>query len=172
MDPDQDARWEAAQEGAELLREGSAAEAIDTLTRLAAADPHNEYAFLYLGHAWYDREDWEKALAAYVRALEIAPRHLGAMVGAGHALRMLGRLQQALRIGFEALRVAPDDADVLYLVGVLNFQRGEGALARRFLERFLETRPELEVGLEVRGMLQVLDGEVLPSPERDDEPDP
>lgn len=162
-------RWDSAQEGAELLREGSIDEAIEELERVCLVQPDNPYALYFLGNAHFEKGHYEKALKAYVTALERQPEYLGAMVGAGHALRMLGRSEQALRMARQALARAKDDPDAHYLMGVVHFQRGEGAAAREHLERFLESRPEIEAALEVEGMLQVLRGEVLPLPADEDD---
>ena len=85
------------------------------------------------------------------------------MLGAGQTLRMMGEHERAIRMGQEALRVQKDDPDALYLLGAVHFQRGENKLAFGYLSRFLETGPELEVALEVEGMLQIVRGEVLPA---------
>jgi tetratricopeptide (TPR) repeat protein len=163
-------KWDAAQEGAELAREGLLDEAIEELERLCSEDADNEYAFFFLATTHYEKQSLDKALAAYVRALELHPSYLGARVGAAHTLRLLGRMDQAFRMASEAEKLAPDDADVHYLLGVLYFQAGEGAAARKHLERVVEGRPEAEVRLEIEGMLQVLRGEVdemLPSEDED-----
>jgi len=81
---------------------------------------------------------------------------------------MMGRSEQALRMGAQALLLKPDDSDALYLLGMLHFQRDEKEDSRKYLERFLLTDPELEVALEVRGVIQLLDGDVLPSVDPDD----
>ena len=53
-DPSND-RWDAAQEGAELLREGENDHAVEELERVAAVDPNNEYAFFFLGSAHFEK---------------------------------------------------------------------------------------------------------------------
>ncbi len=157
-----DDKWDAAQEGAELLREGSVDDAIAELERVCLEQPDNEYAFYFLGNAHFEKHSFDKALKAFVAALEKKPDYLGAMVGAGQTLRLMGRTEQALRMARQALARAKDDPDVCYLLGLLHFQRGEAAAARQFLERFLASGPEVEVAMEVEGMLQVLGGEVVP----------
>ncbi len=124
--------------------------------------PQNPYAFFFLGQAYFEKEDWGRALKAYVRALELSPEYLGARIGAGHVLRMMGKHREALRMARQALALAPDDSDALYLMAVVCFTRGDEADARRYLTRFLASGPEAEVALEAQGMLQVLGGEVLP----------
>lgn len=161
-------RWQAAEEGAELLREGEVEAALTELQRVVSDDASNEYGFFFLGNVWFEKQDFDRALKCYVRALEIEPRYRGAMVAAGHALRMLGRSDQAIRMGRQALVRDKDDADALYLLGLLHFQRGDKAKAMEYFEHFVATGPEVEVAMEVRGMLQVLRGEVVPSTTEDD----
>jgi tetratricopeptide (TPR) repeat protein len=165
--PGQDG-WDAAQEGAELLAEGQAEEAVRLLHALIERQPSNEYAYFFLGAALYELERHEKALAAYVKALDLAPGYLGAMVGAGHSLRALGRYEQAIRMGQEVLKRAREDGDALFLLGSAHFGRGDDAAAIQYLNRFMETRPEAEVAAEARGMLQVLQGEIVPALPVDD----
>jgi cytochrome c-type biogenesis protein CcmH/NrfG len=162
MSDERESHWEAVEEAVDLLETGEVDAAIDELGRLAAEDPENEYAFHFLGNALYEKKEYEKALAAYVRALEVVPRYAGAMIGAGQALRMLGQHERAMRMGKEVLRMRKDDPDALYLLGLIAFQRGEYKLAHGLLARFLETSPEVEVRLEVEGIMQICRGEALP----------
>ena len=152
--------WDAAQPGAELVAEGDFQAAIALLTELIESQPQNEYAYFYLGAAYYEAEDYPRALKCYVKALEIVPGYLGAMVNAGHTLRMLGRYDEAMRMGQQVLKQAPDDGDALFLIGAASFARGDYAKAKSHLERFLTTQPEIEVAVEVEGMLQVIRGKL------------
>jgi tetratricopeptide (TPR) repeat protein len=159
---DTDERWDAVDEGIELLREGSAAEAIAELLRVIERDPDNEYAYHYLGAAYFEEDELERSLKAYLTALEKSPGYLGAIVGAGHTLRMMGELDKAIRMGKQALQLQKEDQDALYLLGLAHYQRGDKAAAVDYFDRFLLTSPEAEVRLEVLGLLQVLRGEVVP----------
>jgi tetratricopeptide (TPR) repeat protein len=154
------AKWDAAEEGAELLREGEADRAVDELERVIASDPNNEYAHYFLGAAHFEKGRFEKAMKAYLRALEIAPNYLGALVHLGHALRMLGKHGEALRVGNAALERSNEDGDALHLMALVHYARGEKAAAIKFLERFLATRPELEAANEAEGMLRMLRGQI------------
>ncbi len=157
-----ESRWEAAEDAAESLREGDPDGAIAAAEALIVRDPRNEYAWFFLGCARFEKSELGASLKAFVRALEIAPTYLGAMVNLGHTLRLLGRHDEAIRLGREILARSPEDADALYLLGLTFFARGDGAAASSHLERFLRTRPEAELALEVSGMLQTLRGEVVP----------
>jgi cytochrome c-type biogenesis protein CcmH/NrfG len=157
-------RWEAAEEAAERLKDGDPEGAVSAAEDVLRLDPRNEYAWFFLGCAHFEKSELGSALKAFVRALEIAPGYLGAMVNLGHTLRLLGRHDEAIRLGRELLTRAPEDGDALYLLGLTYFARGDSAAATSHLERFLNTRPEAETALEVSGMLQTLRGEVIPFP--------
>lgn len=168
MDELQSKRWEAAEEGIELLRAGEVDQAIDELLHVVHEDPQNEYAYHFLGHAYFEKQAFPEALKSYVAALQLAPDYVGAMVGAGQTLRMMGEYDRAIRMGRRVLEMRPDDPDGLFLLGAAHFQKGENQAAKEYLERFLETNPEIEVALEIEGMLQVIRGEVLPFPGAED----
>ncbi len=155
-------RWDAAQEGAERLREGDVQGAIEELERVVKDDPDNAYGYYFLGSAHFESANFDKAMKAYVLALDRAPEYLGAMVHLGHTLRMLGQYDQALRMGREVLARDANDAEALYLLGLTHYARGDEAKAADYLRRFLETRPELEVAQEARGLLEILEGRVEP----------
>lgn len=149
-------RWEAAQEGAELLREGEADAAVLELERVVVADPENEYAFFFLGSAHFEKGRFDKATKAFLEALRIAPSYTGALVSLGHALRLSNRLTEALKVGHQVLGRDPMDTAGLHLMGLTHYARGEAAAAKRYLERFLDSKPEVEAAQEARGLLQIL----------------
>lgn len=151
-------RWDAAQEGAELVREGEIDAAIAELERVVTDDPGNPYGYFFLGAAHFEQGNFEKAMKAYVVALDRAPEYLGAMVSLGHTLRMLGRHDQALRMGRSVLERSKDDADALYLMALSHYARGDEAASASYLRRFLATKPELEAAQEARGLLEILEG--------------
>lgn len=168
MNDEETERWDAAQEGAELVREGEHDLAIVELERVIADDPDNPYAYFFLGSAHFEKGNFEKAMKAYVLAIDRAPDYLGAMVSLGHTLRMLGRYDQALRMGREVLARDANDADALHLMGLVHYARGDEAAAASYLTRFLDTRPDFEVAQEARGLLEILAGRITPAEEPDD----
>jgi len=156
-----EAAWDSAEEGAELVREGEYAQAVAWLTALIEREPRNEYAHFFLGCAYFEQEQYSKALRPYLSAVEIAPRYVGALNHLGHTLRMLRRYDEAIRLGHQILAIEKNDPDALYLIGTSHFAAGNTEAAKAILERFLTTRAEPEVALEVEGMLQVLRGEIV-----------
>jgi len=158
-DPGNGDRWEAAQEGAELLREGDVAGAVKELEALVLREPKNEYAFFFLGAAHFEAGRFDKAMKAYLFASGLQPSYLGALAGLGHPLRMLGKHDEALRVSRQILLKDKQDPEGLYLAGLAHYARGEAAAAAQYLERYLATKPELESTNEAVGLLEVLRGQ-------------
>ena len=150
--------WEAAQPGAELLRQGLRAEAAAVLQQLSLEQPDNEYAFFFLGCAHFEGGQYLGAFKAFLKALELKPSYLGALLHLGHTLRMLGRYGEAIRAGREILARNSDDEDALYLLGLAHHARGDTDASIHYLTRYLETNPELEIALEIQQLLQELRG--------------
>jgi tetratricopeptide (TPR) repeat protein len=148
--------WEAVEEATELLQEERYPDALYALRDVIQGDPSNAYAFYYLGVALFETAQLEPARDAFRAALRLAPGHLGARVALANVLRMLGDLRGAIREGEEALRRHPGDGDAMHALGLAHAGRGDREAARRYLEAFLSTKPELEAALEARTKLEQL----------------
>ena len=151
------ARWDAVEEATELLHEERFREALVALRNVVTRDPKNSYAYNFLGIALFEMGEMEASRDAYRACLHLAPKHLGARVALTHVLRQLGDLRESIKEGNIALAQTPGDPDALHAVGLAYLARGDDAAARRYLEAFLATKPEFEVGTEVRGLLDGLD---------------
>jgi tetratricopeptide (TPR) repeat protein len=173
MDRDRGAEhWAAVEEATELLHEERYKEALEALREVIRADPTNPYAFFFLGQALYEVGELQPSRDAYHAALRLAPQHLGARVALTHVLRKLGETRQAVAEGVVALEQAPTDGDVLYALGLAYLARGDDVAARRHLEAFLRSGPELETRIEVEGLLQAMSpGSPAGSSDEDDEKD-
>jgi Tfp pilus assembly protein PilF len=159
------AHWAAVEEATELLHEERYREALEALRDILRDDPENPYAFFFLGQGLYEVGELEASRDAYRAALRLAPQHLGARVALTHVLRKLGETRDAVSEGLVALQQAPTDGDVLYALGLAYLARGDNVAARRHLEAYLRSNPELETRIEVEGLLQSMEG---PSPEKED----
>ena len=98
----------------------------------------------------------EPARDAYRAALRAEPGYIGARGSLAQVLRQLGDFPGAVREAEIALRLAPADPDALHAAGLAHAAMGDRASAGHYLERFLETKPELEAALEVRQVLEAL----------------
>lgn len=149
-------QWEAVEEATELLMQGRPQEALMALRDVVQSDPRNPYAFHYLGTVLFELEQLEAARDAYRAAIALAPDFLGARFGLSSALRQLGDAQGAYDAAQEMLERRPDDGEGMYASGLALAALGRRREARRWLEKYLATGPELEVGMEVRGMLDLM----------------
>lgn len=147
------AHWDEVEEATELLNEHKWQEALYALRDVIKTNPQNSYAFFFLGHALYELGQLEPARDAYRAAVRLSPTYLGARVALSQTLRMLGDARGAIAEGEAALRQAPDDADSLFALGMAHAYRGDKEAARRYLYRFLDSRPEFEAAQEARSVL-------------------
>jgi Tfp pilus assembly protein PilF len=153
---DDKAYWDAVEEATELLHEERFREALSLLRDIVKRTPQNPYAFYFMGIGLYEVGELEAARDAYRACLRVAPEHLGARVALSHVLRQLGDAKEAIKEGMAALSQSEGDAEALHAVGLAYLERGDDAAARKYLEAFLATKPELEVAVEVRAVLAQL----------------
>jgi tetratricopeptide (TPR) repeat protein len=161
--------WAAAEEGAELMSEGEYDAAIAELTRVVADDEENHYALFFLGSALLEVGEHARALKAFVSALQLEPEYPGALIGAGWALHSLGRYREGVRVGKQVLARKKDDPDALYLLGLCHYAMDDKAAALGYLQRFVDTRPEIEVAMEADAIIQILRGHALPMEEDEED---
>jgi tetratricopeptide (TPR) repeat protein len=171
MDDDERDRrlWAAAEEGAELMSEGDYTAAITELSRVVADDEKNHYALFFMGSALLELGEAARALKAFVSALQLEPEYPGALIGAGWSLHSLGRYREALRVGKQVLGRKKDDPDALYLMGLCHYALDDKAAALGYLQRFVDTRPEIEVAMEADAIIQILRGQAVRMEDDDDE---
>ncbi len=152
-------RWDAVEEATELLVDGDHENALMMLRAVLEKDPSNHYAYHYAGTAMFERERFDAARDAFQAALRLSPRYLGARVALVHTLRLSGDADTATAQAREALRMFPDDADALFALGLALAARGERREAAKMLTKFLQQNPELEVQLETKGIIDLLNQE-------------
>jgi tetratricopeptide (TPR) repeat protein len=155
-DSENHAHWDAVDEATELLHEERFQEALYALRDVAKANPRNEYAFNFMGVALYELGQFDASRDAFRAALRLSPTYLGARVGLSNVLRLLGDLRGAIAEGEAALRQQNDDGDAMHALGLAHAARGDREAAIRYLEKFLDSKPELEVAIEVRAQLEQL----------------
>jgi Flp pilus assembly protein TadD len=87
------------------------------------------------------QEDARAAEEAYLKAIELAPRHLDSYVRLGALYAGAGRYDEALaRLG-EAARVNPRNPGTAMMLGIVHEQRGDIAKARGAYEKALSLNP-------------------------------
>ena len=81
------------------------------------------------GHSAAWDQDWEKAAAAYRRALQEAPDHPKALNSLGLALFQLNKYEEALQIYLNVAKISPDDPVPLERVAQLSERLGDLKIA-------------------------------------------
>ena len=150
---DDKAYWGEVEEATELLAEERFRDALAALRDVAKRSPKNHYAYYFSAIALFEIGELAPARDAYRACLALAPAHLGARVALSHVLRQLGDAKGAIQEGARALSQSPGDAEALHAVGLAYLERGDETAAKKYLEAFLDTKPELEVAVEVRAIL-------------------
>jgi tetratricopeptide (TPR) repeat protein len=150
--------WEAVEEATELLIEGEFTRALECLRAVIQSNARNHYAYFHLASTLFELKRFEPARDAYRAAVMLSPTYLGARVGLSHTLRLLGDFDGARAEAEQALRQFPDDGDALYAAALALAASGDRRSAIPMFQRFLETGPELEAQLEVRGIIEMLTG--------------
>ncbi|MGZ5660854.1 MAG: tetratricopeptide repeat protein [Usitatibacter sp.] len=111
---------------------------IDAALAAASAMPdlHNVRGALLQRHG-----EWNEAAAAYLRAVELDPRHADALINLAVALRQLGRPAESRARLDEARLVAGGDAAVTARLATLYGEAGESAIAIELFESALRIDP-------------------------------
>lgn len=148
--------WDAVEDATELMQEGRFIEALIELRKVIKADPRNPYAYHFLGAALFETGEHEAARDAYRAALRLSPNYLGSRVALSHVLRKLGDLDGAVSQAKEALRRFPGDGEAMQAAGLAYAAKGNRKDAKKQLEGFLASSPELEARLEVEQILAML----------------
>ena len=75
----------SASEVRELIDSGKAAEALKMLQQMIVSTPENAELYYLLGDAFYQKEEWNDARQAYLKAVNLHPNMTQASIGFGDA---------------------------------------------------------------------------------------
>ena len=81
--------------------------AISTLEKEVTANPQNVDAWARLGHAYFDANQFEKAINAYKKHLELNPNNADVWTDMGVMYRRKGKPDEALRSFNKAIEINP-----------------------------------------------------------------
>lgn len=82
-------------------------------------DPNNLAAVIALGNAYFDSDQWKRAIMMYEHALRIDPRNADVRTDMGTAYRNIGMPDRALAEYLTALRHDPAHLNARYNLGVV-----------------------------------------------------
>ena len=155
-DPRDAKHWDDVDEASELLGERRFQEALNELKAVIQRDANNPYAYNLLGTALWELSQLEPARDAFRAAVLLSPHFLGARLGLSHTLRKLGDLRGAEQQARVAVTRFPDDGEAYHALGLTLAAMGERHEAIECLERFLDSKPEIESAQETRQIIELL----------------
>ena len=112
-------------------------DAVEALTRVTQLVPNFPPAYFELGVCMQRQGDQPKAVEYYQKNLELDPANADSAYNAGLILFKLSRIDEA-RIAFDkALKMRPDDPDVLEMAARCSINAGDFGQALGYLEKAL-----------------------------------
>ncbi len=114
------------------------------LTSSLERDPENPEVLMDLGNLYYDREDWDRAVATYEKARRKAPKNPNLLSDLGAAHRNRGEFDLAIAF-FQKAR----ENDANHWQSLLNwllieaYDRRDAAAAQRLYEEVKQRYPEI-----------------------------
>lgn len=152
------------------FNEGAAASAIAVYGKARSLDPANPVIPTYIGgsrRAAAERmksgaaPEYAAAQAAYEEAIALkqdyAPAHFG-LIG---MFDVLGKGADAAARAERLRAIVPDNAEILFQLGVIHYQAGRTALARTALERAVAIAPNYANALYFLGLAHAKDGDAV-----------
>jgi len=142
--------------GSLYLTMGRLSDAITYLNEAYAIEPSNFEVNNNLGAVYSRQENWTYSIVHYERALSV--RNNDAMVhfNLARAYAGAGDLQKALTSYQSVLRLAPDNWDAMYELGMTCITLGHNTDARRYLQDLISRNPNYSGRMEAERILRSL----------------
>lgn len=118
-----------------IYQRGETKAAIEKLDEYLKSSPKDSLAWTILGHACVDLDQYEKAEAAYKKALEINPRGFQATTGMGILRRKLGKDDEALAYYEKALAINPKYAQAYSSMTVIALKQQKDKQALEYARK-------------------------------------
>lgn len=122
--------------------------AITALEAAAVYSPEDDGILVDLAIAYFNSEQFDKALVALTKARDRNPQNAGARHMAGKSYFMLGELRKSAEELQAALKLTPNDYDVSYTLGLVYLKQRQFDPAKTVYDRMLAKlgdRPELRI---------------------------
>jgi len=109
-----------------------------------------------LGDGYFEQGEYQRAMAAYERALRLAPGDVDTYNDLGLVLHYLGQSGRAVQVLEEGIARGPDYQRIRLTLGFVQYQQGNTAEAAATLQRAVALGPDSAVGIEAQRMLDSL----------------
>ena len=111
----------AFSQGVEKLEKGNPKAAVRTLTQAINYNPNNSQAYQHRGNAYYDLEDYQKAIEDYTKAIQLNPNYINAYFNRGLARYDAEDFSGAIADYSKVIELQPQDADAYYKRGLAQY---------------------------------------------------
>jgi len=128
-------------QGNEAMRTGRFAEAAEAYRQMAAADPNNPIARMYLGTALAQMGNSREAIQQFSKALRQAPQNAGLHYNLGIVLLQLGSEEESLNHFQAAVGSDPSFRQANFQMANLSMRHGRFADAEQAYARVIEQEP-------------------------------
>jgi tetratricopeptide (TPR) repeat protein len=134
----------SAPAAAPVAGEAAGGDRIEELRQAVERDPENPELLTSLGNAWFDREDWDLAIAAYEKARRKAPENASLLSDLGAAYRNRGEFRRAAGLFERARKADPDHwQSLLNLVILHAYDRKDRVAAQKWFDELKRKYPEI-----------------------------
>jgi len=127
-----------------LSKSGQARRAIEVLTRILEQETQNTVAWIGLGHAQAQAEDFDAAASAFRKALELTPGEREARHNLAVIRMKQWSLVEAEQLAREIIRDDPHPAEAWSLLGTIQRMQGRVDEAIASLQRAVQLEPNAE----------------------------
>ena len=125
------------------VNQGQSAQSIPHLERAVALHRGYTEAYLLLGTAYMDTQQWDKAEAALKRAIELNPKATTAHYSLGQLYQQQKKYQEAERAIKDGLKIEERSWQGHYALGRLYWEMNEVIKAGREVAKTLQLKPDL-----------------------------
>ena len=117
--------------------------AFQALARFQQLAPDSVNAHVLIGDIYHHLDRNDDALTEYLKALTICPNNFAALLGAATAYVSTNDLPAGSNMARAALSLRPDDPDINFVMGKIQFGRGEYASALPYLKESLLAKTQM-----------------------------
>lgn len=128
--------------------------ALETLDHALELNPQDSWGQGYKGLVLRTNDRFKAAIESFDLALQLEPGAIWIMINKSIALRRMpdSKVPEALSVLEQALKLDPDNPDVLFHYGICQYLSGQHSEAVHSLERAYELDKELDAANLVRGL--------------------